>query len=241
MRASPSNEKLRTAGGGDSAWDSHPVRAANRTAIAAATQSRNAAPSVLHGFIDQLLDGLLDALPFCRRLFQEHEEHVLLAVDHEITAAGAVPFEFSERAWRRWFCIPRIGADTETEPEAKTVAGEIEIIALHARPRPDMVRRHQLERFRADDLLALELSAIEDHLRKFRKVRHGGEHAAAAGRDRGDRLGHREDAENGVVGHRRLGLDVAHPEELVIDRLAVLLDQQDRAGNLLGRDFVAED
>ena len=36
-------------------------------------------------------------------------------------------------------------------------------------------------------------------------------------------------------------IDVAHPEELVIDRLAVLLDQQDRTGNLFGRDFVAEE
>ena len=60
-------------------------------------------------------------------------------------------------------------------------------------------------------------------------------------RDRGDRLGHGEDAEYGVIRHRRFGRGVAHPEELVIDRLAVLLDQQDSAGNLFGRDFVAEE
>src|SRR5438067_6975635 len=107
--------------------------APTRPAIAAATQSLNAAPSVLHGFIDQLLDGLLDALPLRRRLLQQHEKHVLLAVDHEITAAGAVPFEFAERARGRRLGIAPIGADAETQPETKPIAGEIEKVTLHAR------------------------------------------------------------------------------------------------------------
>src|SRR5437764_14025861 len=100
--------------------------APTRPAIAAATQSLNAAPSVLHGFIDQLLDGLLDALPLRRRLLQQHEEHILLAVDHEIAAAGAVPFEFAERARRRRrLGIAGIRADAEPQPETEPVAGEI--------------------------------------------------------------------------------------------------------------------
>src|SRR5438270_2252168 len=103
--------------------------APTRPAIAAATQSLNAAPSVLHGFIDQLLDGLLDALPLRGRLLQQHEKHVLLAVDHEIAAAGAVPFEFAERARRRRLGIAGIGAHAQTKPEAKPVAGEIQKIA----------------------------------------------------------------------------------------------------------------
>src|SRR5438045_8656154 len=105
--------------------------APTRPAIAAATQSLNAAPSVLHGFIDRLLDGLLDAVPLRRRLLQQHEEHILLAVDHEIAAAGAGPFEFAERARRR-LGIAGIRADAETQPETEPVAGEIEKVALHA-------------------------------------------------------------------------------------------------------------
>ena len=42
------------------------------------------------------------------------------------------------------------------------------------------------------------------------------------------------------VGHRQFGRDVAHAEFLEIDGMAVLLDQQDRAGNLAGRDLVAD-
>src|SRR5438270_13479402 len=128
------------------------MMAAMRSASAAARLQRRAEPSVLHRFIDQLLDCLLDRLALRGRLLQQHEKHVLLAVDHEITAAGAVPFEFAERARRRRLGIARIGADAETEPEAKAVAGEIEEVALHAGAWSDMVRRHQLERVGADDL-----------------------------------------------------------------------------------------
>ena len=59
--------------------------------------------------------------------------------------------------------------------------------------------------------------------------------------DGGDRLGHREQAEDGLVGDRRLGHHVLHAEGFVIDRLAVLLDQDDRAGDLAGRDLVLEE
>jgi hypothetical protein len=46
--------------------------------------------------------------------------------------------------------------------------------------------------------------------------------------------------EDGVIGHRQPGCDIAHAEELVIDRLAMLLDQQNRARNLAVRNLVAE-
>ena len=57
----------------------------------------------------------------------------------------------------------------------------------------------------------------------------------------GDGLGHREQAKDGLVGDRRLGDDVLHAEGFVIDRLAVLLDQDDGAGDLAGRDLVLEE
>ncbi len=106
------------------------------------------------------------------------------------------------------------------------------------------VRRHQLERLGA--VLRLLLDAhfdvgeggnvfrngiFEPELALFDQ--HHRDHA-------GDRLGHRKQAEDRVIGHRQPGRDVAHAEEFVIDRLAVLLDQQDRAGNLALRDLVAE-
>src|SRR6185437_8974044 len=126
---------------------------------ASAAQMRPANPSVLHRFIDQLLDRLLDALPLRRRLLHQHEKHVLFAVDDEVAAAGAVPFQLAKRTRRRWFCVAGIGADAKAEPEAETIAGEIEIVAIDPRVRPDMIRRHQRERFRAEILLAAEFAA----------------------------------------------------------------------------------
>ena len=58
--------------------------------------------------------------------------------------------------------------------------------------------------------------------------------------DRGNGFRHRIDLENRVRRHRLAGRRVPHAEALEIDRLAVLLDQQDGAGNLAGGDFVAE-
>jgi len=39
--------------------------------------------------MDDLLEGPLDTMAFRRRLLKQHEEHVLLGVDHHIAAAGA--------------------------------------------------------------------------------------------------------------------------------------------------------
>ena len=41
--------------------------------------------------MDELLEGPLDTLAFRRRLLKQHEEHVLLGVDHHMAAAGAIP------------------------------------------------------------------------------------------------------------------------------------------------------
>jgi hypothetical protein len=46
--------------------------------------------------------------------------------------------------------------------------------------------------------------------------------------------------EDRVRAHRHFGRDVADAEILRIDRLAVLLDQKDHAGDIAGRDFVAD-
>src|SRR6266516_5970757 len=116
-----------------------------RSATAAARLQRRAKPSVLHRFIDQLLDCLLDRLALRGRLLQQHEKHVLLAVDHEIAAAGAVPFQFAERTRRRRLGVAGIGANRETKPEAEAVAGEIEIVAPDAGARAYMIRGHHFE------------------------------------------------------------------------------------------------
>src|SRR5258708_40171586 len=105
-----------------------------RSTTAAAKPQRRVKASVLHRFIDQLLYCLLDRLALRRRLLKQHEKHVLLAVDHEITAAGAVPFQFPQRARRRGFRVSSVGAHGKTEPKTKTVAGEIEAVAPDAGP-----------------------------------------------------------------------------------------------------------
>src|SRR5271166_4270651 len=120
--------------------------------------------SVLQRLIDQLLHRRLDDLALRRRLLQQHEEHVLLAIDHEIAAAGTIPFQFAERAGRRRLGVPGIGAHAKAEPEAEAVAREIEIVAFHARARANMIRGHLLIGFGAEILLALKLAAVEYHL-----------------------------------------------------------------------------
>src|SRR6478736_6088207 len=114
-----------------------------RSASAAAKLQRRARPSVLHRFIDQLLYCFLDALALRGRLLQQDEKHVLLAIDHKIAAAGAVPFQFAERARRRRLGVAGISANRETESEAEAVAGEIEVVAPDARARAHLIGGQQ--------------------------------------------------------------------------------------------------
>src|SRR4030095_13992660 len=111
-----------------------------RSASAAAKLRRHSKPSVLHRFIDQLLDCLLDGLALRGRLLKQNEKHVLLAVDHEIAAAGAVPLQFAERTRRRRLGVAGIGANRKTETEAEAIAGEIEIGTDDAGTRTHMTR-----------------------------------------------------------------------------------------------------
>src|SRR5450759_843605 len=139
----------------------HPAAIAGiRNVSAAATARRHMNPSVFHCFINELLQGALNALAFCGRLLQQHEKHVLLAVDHEIAPTGTVPFQFAQRPRRRRLGVAGIGAHRKTEPETEAVAREIEIIAPHARARPDLVRRQQCVSLWAENGLALEFPAI---------------------------------------------------------------------------------
>ena len=82
---------------------------------------RRTKPSVLHRFIDQPLHRRLDALALRRRLLQQHEEHVLLAVDHEIAAAGAVPFQFAETspAAAAWRCRDRCARQSRARSRSR--------------------------------------------------------------------------------------------------------------------------
>src|ERR1700761_5131034 len=98
-RSSLACEKLpgrETGGSARPAAGTIAATAATSSAVAAAMLLRRA-PSVLQGLIDHLLDCRLDLLPLRRRLLEQHEEHVLFAVDYEIAAAGAIPFQFAER------------------------------------------------------------------------------------------------------------------------------------------------
>src|SRR5215467_5201142 len=132
MRRRPACEKLRVAGGEASANVTFGLAAPSAAMSANAGHRAGASPSILHGFIDQLLHRRLDDLTLRRRLLQQHEEQVLLAVDHHIAAAGAVPFQFAKRTGRRRLGVARVGAHAEAKSEAEAVTWEIEIIALDA-------------------------------------------------------------------------------------------------------------
>src|SRR3954451_19078749 len=119
-----------------------------------------AKPSVLHRFIDQLLQRRLDALALRGGLLHQDDEHVLLAVDDEIAAGGAVPFQFAERARRRWFCNAGIGAHREAAAVAQSIARKIEIIPRNAGPGPAVIGRHLLEGLRTEILPTIARTAI---------------------------------------------------------------------------------
>ena len=133
-------------------------------------------------------------------------------------------------------------ADQAVAIEAVGDAGGVrhQIVYRH---RP--VRRHQFERLGA--VVGLLLDA-DLHIGEGRNVfRDGIVELDRAVLDQlhrddgGDRLGHREQAEDRLVGDRRLADDVLHAEGFVVDRLAMLLDQHDCAGDLAGRDLVLEE
>jgi hypothetical protein len=107
------------------------------------------------------------------------------------------------------------------------------------------VQRHQLKRLGA--VLGLLLHA-DFHIRKGGNVFRDGivELDLAVldqlhRHDGGDRLGQRRQAEDGLVIDRRLRHHVLDPEGFVIDRLAMLLDQDVRAGDLAGLHLVLEE
>src|SRR5262245_45157208 len=81
-----SGESGPTAGGRESARSSLAQPAARKMASAAAARQRRALLSVRQRFIDQQLERALDALTFRRRLLQQHEEHLLLLIDHHVAA-----------------------------------------------------------------------------------------------------------------------------------------------------------
>src|SRR5215831_7617681 len=81
-------ERVPTADVGDPARSSIDQPTTRKIANAAAVRQRSAVISVCHRFIDEQLEGPLDALAFRRRLLQKHVERLLLA--YHIAAAGAV-------------------------------------------------------------------------------------------------------------------------------------------------------
>src|SRR3989440_12048845 len=115
------------------------------------------------------------------RVLHYDKEHVLGAVDHEIDAGSAVPFDLAERTWRRRHRVAGIGADAEAVAEPKAVAGKIEIIASDTRSPADVIGRHRREGYGAEIGLAVKFPAIEQHLPKTGKIGDGRDHAAAAG------------------------------------------------------------
>src|ERR1700722_9496442 len=88
--------------------------------------------SILHRFVDQLLQRRLDAHALAGGLLQQHEEHVLPAVDHEIAAAGAVPFQLAERARRRRLGYARFGAHAKAQPVTEAIPREIKNLVGNA-------------------------------------------------------------------------------------------------------------
>src|SRR3954453_5600871 len=191
---------MRTPGPSEPAFATMPPARRRNAAI----NARRPNMSILHRFINQLLQCPLHALALGRGLLQQHEEHVLLGVDHEIAAGGAVPFQFAEIAGRRRFCVAGIGADRKSETEAETIAGEVEIIAIDARLGADLVGHHQLERLGLENRLAVETAALEQHLRKALIIGHGRPHTAAGELDLLDhrRIVDPPDPEIAVVRHR---------------------------------------
>src|SRR4029077_11410488 len=137
--------------------------------------------SLFERVVDELLHVDFNVPPPGWRILQQHEEHVLLWIDHDIGAGGTVPFELARRARRRRHGIAGIGAYAKAIAETKSVAGIIEIVAGDARSGPDMVGGHGGEGFRAEIALAVQRAAIEQHLAVARHIGDRRNQAGTAG------------------------------------------------------------
>src|SRR3954451_5353739 len=124
----------------------------------ARTSARTCAPrctlptlrSLPQRVVDDLLQRRLDAGPLGWRIFQKNKEHVAGRIDHEIGAAGAVPFDLADRAGRRRHRLARIGTDAKPVAEPKAVARKIEIVAFDPGAGPDVVGGHRRKDLRLE-------------------------------------------------------------------------------------------
>src|SRR3982074_1904328 len=92
-------------------------------------------------------------------LRHEDGEQLFFRIDPEERAAAAAPEELADRARERRHAV--MGADRKAK--AKTMAGRQQrAVDLHAWV--EVVGCHQLQRLAADDALAVERAAIEQHL-----------------------------------------------------------------------------
>src|ERR1700755_199529 len=94
---------------------------------------------LLERVVDDLLHRRDDADAAGRGILHDDKEHVLRAVDHEVDAAGAVPFDLAERARRRRPGDARIGADAKPIAETETIAGIVVDVAGNAGSGTDMI------------------------------------------------------------------------------------------------------
>src|SRR6266576_4042716 len=120
--------------------------------------------SLLERVVNDLLQCYLNMQADGRAILHHNEKHVLGAIDHEVDAGGAVPFDLPERARRRRHSVTGIGADAEAIAKSETVAGVVEIVALDARVRSDVIGGHRRKRRMAEKGLAVQRSAIQQHL-----------------------------------------------------------------------------
>src|SRR6266852_2990715 len=113
----------------DNAWR----RDRGRIALVRLPQHRFLFHRLFRSFYERVVNDLfqryLNAHALKWRVLHQNKKHILGAVDHEVNASGAVPFDLPERARRRRHRITGIGADAETIAKSETVAGVIEIVA----------------------------------------------------------------------------------------------------------------
>src|SRR6188768_1426087 len=121
--------------------------------------SRPGHETSLHRGVDQTPQQVADIFALAGALHHEHREQVFRRIDEEERAGHAAPEELAERARERR--DPAMGADGEAE--AKTVTWRHQRrVDLYARA--EMIRGHQLQRLAADDPVAVERAAVEQHL-----------------------------------------------------------------------------
>src|SRR6185437_12749570 len=98
---------------------------------------------------------------------------MVFRIAEELRAVGAIPGELAGITRHRRLTL--MGADRDAEPKTEAAEMRLDVGDLVLDLGPEMIGYHQADGFRAEDALAVEFAAIDQHLPEADVVADGGE------------------------------------------------------------------